>query len=420
MDTKLINLTLRHGDLTDVQVADVRQYSEAHDLDFLSAAYELDLLTESRCLELVQVVTSMSVVSLSNWNINDEAVSRVPESIVRACTVLPLHVFRTTLVVAVGHDDTAGTINTLREKTGLNIRVQFALASLIAKHIERIYPTERTAGDRSHSHVMPLGHDERSTMFHGGIDGNLGTERRVVAILESELDTLTDYRMALEQMAVHLEVFNEGSQLLRFVENARVDLVILGTTQFGLNALEVCRILKSDVQTSCIPIFLMTRSMKEREWQKNSRAKLADEFFEKPFDVMELASRVRKYIHFAPEWIDVSINDESMESSLTQSGASGSKFRQPAGEQIPAEPMACLTFSKTLEEQGATYQALEWLEKAVSIDPQDFNLRGALAEFYERHGYTTLAIDAWQNAMMSECTPEQAELSRCAVRRLKA
>jgi Tfp pilus assembly protein PilF len=86
---------------------------------------------------------------------------------------------------------------------------------------------------------------------------------------------------------------------------------------------------------------------------------------------------------------------------------------------LPSEPLACLAFSETLETQGATYQALEWLEKAVKLDESSFKLRSALAQFYERHGYTTLALDAWQNAIMSESTPEEAEFARQAVRRLK-
>jgi Tfp pilus assembly protein PilF len=87
---------------------------------------------------------------------------------------------------------------------------------------------------------------------------------------------------------------------------------------------------------------------------------------------------------------------------------------------LPAEPLACLTFSKTLEAQGSIFQALEWLEKAVALDGENFDFRRELAEFYERHGYQTLALDAWQNAMMADCTPEQAEFSKRAVHRLKA
>ena len=134
---------------------------------------------------------------------------------------------------------------------------------------------------------------------------------------------------------------------------------------------------------------------------------------------MQLVQKLKQYIEFVPEWIDVSINEDSMDSSITQSGTSGSKFLKPAGEFVPSEPLACLAFSKTLEAQGATFQALEWLEKAVALDEESFTLRSALAEFYERHGYTTLALDAWQNAMISECTPQEAEFARRAVGRLK-
>ena len=35
-----------------------------------------------------------------------------------------------------------------------------------------------------------------------------------------------------------LETFDEGSKLLRFLAEGNADLVIVGTTRFGLNALE--------------------------------------------------------------------------------------------------------------------------------------------------------------------------------------
>ena len=124
-----------------------------------------------------------------------------------------------------------------------------------------------------------------------------------------------------------------------------------------------------------------------------------------------------------PRWIDVSLSDESMDSTQSGSGKSGSRSGDiDTLDQIPApsEPHACRQFGRTLEQQGSIYQALEWFEKAVALDPDQFESRKELAEFYERHGYATLALDAWQNALMVECTPQEAEVSRQAVRRLKS
>ena len=121
-----------------------------------------------------------------------------------------------------------------------------------------------------------------------------------------------------------------------------------------------------------------------------------------------------------PRWIDVSLSDESMDSTQSGSGRSDLVWDIDTLDQMPApsEPHACRQFGRTLEQQGSIYQALEWFEKAVALDPDQFESRKELAEFYERHGYATLALDAWQNALMVECTPQEAEVSKagCAQR----
>jgi CheY-like chemotaxis protein len=420
MNLELIKLVRDYGDLTDVQIDDASNHMDQHGLDFASAVFELGLLPEARCLEFLRLATGISVVSLDSWTPNEEASLIVSESLARSCNALPLHVFRTTLVVAVGEQNIDEVNAILRENTGLNIRAQLGLSCLVQKHLNTLYTKAPSGGRASLNRVGPLITANHDQVLMSGHDAQSSAVRSVVAVLECDSTSITDYGITFKHMPVETEYFSEGSQLLRFVESAPVDIIILGNTKFGLNALEVCRILKSEPTTQRIPIVLVTHSIKEREWQKHPRARLADEFLEKPFDVMDLTVKVEKHLEFSPQWFDVSINEDSMDSSLSNSGTSTPKFQQVAGEHLPSEPLACLTFSKALEAQGSTFQALEWLEKAVLLDGEDFKLRRELAEFYERHGYQTLALDAWQNAMMTDCTPEQAEFSKRAVRRLKA
>ena len=420
MNVELINLVRAHGALTDLQIEEVKLYKIEHKLDFLSAAFELELLSEVQCLAFLRLVTGVSVVELGSWTANEEARLIVSESLARGCNALPLHVFRTTLVVAIGQQNVDEVTTLLRENTGLNIRVQLGLSILVHRHLDTLYPRALSTGRASLNRVGPLITASHNQIRMSGHDAQHSPSRSVVVVLECDSTSITDYGIAFKHMPVEIEYFSEGSQLLRFVEGAPVDIIILGNTKLGLNALEVCRMLKSDPTTQRIPIVLVTNSIREREWQRHPRAKLAEEFLEKPFDVMDFTVKVEKHLEFSPQWFDVSINEDSMDSSLSNSGTSTPKFHEVAGEHLPSEPLACLTFSKTLEAQGATFQALEWLEKAVLLDSEDFKLRQELAEFYERHGYQTLALDAWQNAMMSDCTPEEAEFSKRAVRRLKA
>ena len=93
---------------------------------------------------------------------------------------------------------------------------------------------------------------------------------------------------------------------------------------------------------------------------------------------------------------------------------------QPAGEMFMSQPQSQIELSLELENHGDIAQSLEVLREAADLNPQDFKLQSELARFYERHGSGALAMDAWQNAMMAECSPEEAEDARKEVRRLRA
>ena len=129
---------------------------------------------------------------------------------------------------------------------------------------------------------------------------------------ESDEGSITDFKMTFEKMPVTTVYHHSAKPFIDFVNEHLVDLILLGTTDVGMNTLEVCRLLKSDVRIlEKIPIILLSAFIKEREWQRHTRARLADEFFEKPFDVMQLTLSAESYLNLQPQWIDVSINGKA-------------------------------------------------------------------------------------------------------------
>ena len=417
----IATLCLKRGDLTDRELRQVLAHCGDKGLRFCSAAYELELLSEQRCLELLREQHGVSVVRLQEVSPTSDAIARLSESTARQCMTLPLHVFKTTLVVAMSDPMDESLISILRAETALNIRAHQGLSVLISKKLDEAYG--RSNQSLARFNIAPVAQPIGLAHWQTSSSVPLGNSTQVVAVLDSEEDSIPSYRMALDAGKFRLKMFQEGSQLLRFVESTPVDAIVVGSTSFGLNALEVCRRLKGSSGTQDIPLVLVSRLIKERTWRKHPRARLADVFFEKPFDASALSKELVARIDQGHRWIDVSLNDESYDSGSTSTERYAAKLNDPDSLeqiQVPAEPDACLQFGHSLEQQGSIYQALEWFEKAVSLDPNVFNTRQQLAEFYERHGYITLAMDAWQNALMVDCTPHQAELSRAAVRRLKA
>ncbi|MGB0646269.1 MAG: hypothetical protein ACPGQS_03785 [Bradymonadia bacterium] len=419
MDSELRLLARRYGDLTEAQLNEVDAHCRETKKDFVSAAFELGLLTEMRCLELVRVASGVSVVSLEHHRVSDAVAIRVDETVCRECRVLPIHVFRTTLVVASSQVDTRYVVQRLRERTGLNVRVQYGISTLIDQKLDEMFP-QAPVRSSSISSSASWNSTDSNAWLRRESESSPGRSQRVVAILESDEDSITDFKMTFDKMPVDTAYFDSGKPFIDYVNGHQVDLILLGTTDVGMNTLEVCRLLKSDRSTQEVPIILLSSLIKEREWQRHTRARLADEFFEKPFDVMQLALCAESYLNLPPQWIDVSINEESLDSSISHSSGGAARLMQPAGEMFMSQPQSQIELSLELEKHGEIAQSLEVLREAADLNPQDFKLQSELARFYERHGSGALAMDAWQNAMMAECSPEEAEDARKEVRRLRA
>ena len=416
----IATLCLKNGYLTEAELHRILAYCGDRGLRFCSGAYQLNLLTERRCLELLRQQNGASVVELEDFEPNPQAIARLSETTARQCMVLPLHVFKTTLVVAMSDPLDESLVSILRSETTLNIRAMQGLSVLIERGLDRIYGLSDQAQNRAK--ITPISQPVGVPGWQSVVGVQLGHSTKLVAILDSEEDSVTSYEMAIEGGHFRLQMFKEGSQLLRYVATNPVDIIVVGSTAFGLNGLEVCRRLKEAMDTQDIPLILISRLIKERSWRSHPKARLADAFFEKPFDASALSKQLISHVDQPPRWIDVSLNEDSFDSGSISAERYPSRLGDPdTFDQAspPSEPAACLQFGQSLESQGSIYQALEWFEKAVALDPNLFDTRRQLAEFYERHGYITLALDAWQNALMVDCTPEQAELSRNAVHRLK-
>ena len=416
----IATLCLQRGDLTESEIRRTLAYCGDRGLRFCSAAYQLKLLSEQRCLELLREQHGVSVFALEDYEPDVEALACVSETVARQCFAIPIRVFKTTLIVVMSDPQDESILSMLRAETSLNIRAHQGVSTLIGQKLDEIYGRSEHA--KARAKVKPIGRPFGIPQWQGGGSIALDQGSRLVAILDSEEHTMATYDMALDAGKFRSKRFREGSQLLQYVASTPVDAIVVGSTSMGLNALEVCRRLKGSASTQDIPLILVSRLIKERTWRQHPRARLADAFFEKPFDASEMSKELVARVDQAPRWIDVSLNEESFDSGSISADRYPARLNDPdTFDRLtpPSEPAACLQFGRSLEKQGSVYQALEWFEKAVSLDPNMFNTRQELAEFYERHGYITLAMDAWQNALMVECTPQEAELSRAAVRRLK-
>lgn len=111
---------------------------------------------------------------------------------------------------------------------------------------------------------------------------------------------------------------NNGEQALkRLKEEEQIDLVVSDITMPKMDGLELCRIIKTDLNLSHIPVILLTGRTAE-EMQAESIKLGADDYITKPFNAETLRLRVKKFIERKAKRVkDFKDNEENNPSTLT-------------------------------------------------------------------------------------------------------
>ena len=83
-----------------------------------------------------------------------------------------------------------------------------------------------------------------------------------------------------------------GTDALRYLRDARVDLIVLDLMLPGMSGLEVCRALRADASTAHLPIIMVTARGEESDRVVGLDLG-ADDYVAKPFSPNELVARIR-------------------------------------------------------------------------------------------------------------------------------
>ncbi|MFH1624600.1 MAG: response regulator, partial [Pseudomonadota bacterium] len=100
-----------------------------------------------------------------------------------------------------------------------------------------------------------------------------------------------------------------GEEALKKVKSDEPDLILLDIMMPGVNGYEVCKTLKEDDETKFIPVVMIT-ALKELEDKIKAIEVGADDFLSKPFNRVELLTRVKSLLkvkHFHDD-LDTSQN----------------------------------------------------------------------------------------------------------------
>lgn len=122
--------------------------------------------------------------------------------------------------------------------------------------------------------------------------GYLYLLKETILVVDDETHILELIKFNLENVGYKVETAETGEAALEFCKHQVPDLIILDIMLPGIDGLEVCRILRSDISTAKVPIIMLTA--KGEEMDKVTGLEIgADDYIAKPFGIRELIARIK-------------------------------------------------------------------------------------------------------------------------------
>src|SRR5688500_18742843 len=124
----------------------------------------------------------------------------------------------------------------------------------------------------------------------------MGSEQSAeVLVADDHKDIRRMLEVMVRSLGYRVRSAADGLQALQMVRESVPAAVLLDVTMPEMSGLEVCRRLRADPSTATIPILLVTADTDLRTRMEGFAAG-ADDFIGKPFDMAELAARLRSRV----------------------------------------------------------------------------------------------------------------------------
>lgn len=138
--------------------------------------------------------------------------------------------------------------------------------------------------------------------------------KRLIYAVDDEQSIREVYSYALKNAGFDIECFQNGEDFSSALSARKCDLAILDIMLDGLDGYEILKAMKNNLQTSDIPVIMV--SAKSDEIDKVRGLDLgADDYLAKPFGVLELVARInaklRKSQKSAIAYKDIFIDDST-------------------------------------------------------------------------------------------------------------
>jgi signal transduction histidine kinase/DNA-binding response OmpR family regulator len=136
--------------------------------------------------------------------------------------------------------------------------------------------------------------------FDQTLDEDLAQEKNIILVVEDSADVRSYIRSAIEPQYKMKEA-KDGREGIEKALEIIPDLIISDVMMPGVDGYELCRVLKSDVKTSHIPVILLTARAAEEDIIAGLETG-ADDYITKPFNTRILCARIKNLIDLRQQW----------------------------------------------------------------------------------------------------------------------
>lgn len=119
------------------------------------------------------------------------------------------------------------------------------------------------------------------------------TAPKKILIADDDAGIVDSISMMLEVMGYDVDYTYDGAKVVDALKN-HPDLILLDIWMSGQDGREICKKIKSNIQTKNIPILMISAS---RDIKQSALDAGADDFMEKPFEMNTLMTKVDQLTH---------------------------------------------------------------------------------------------------------------------------
>jgi diguanylate cyclase (GGDEF)-like protein len=148
------------------------------------------------------------------------------------------------------------------------------------------------------------------------------TQHGLILVVDDVPTNIQLLKAYLTSVGYNVEAAKDGQEALEKVVSCKPDLILLDVMMPKVNGFEVCQSLKKEQASSFIPVIMVT-GLNEVEYKVKAMEAGADDFVTKPFNRLELLTRVKSLMRIKQLYEELEKAKESLRQLSITDGLTG-------------------------------------------------------------------------------------------------